>query len=191
VDIRRFLFKYRSYTPIPLLAAALALAEPTAASAAAGLALVLAGEGLRFWGVAYAGCTTRITASVAGHRLVTDGPFAHVRNPLYCGNFVLSLGLLVAAWAWMPWLALVFILLFALQYGFIVNLEEQFLEEKFGEAYRAYRAAVPAWAPRPTPYPGRESLAPDWKRALRSERNTLQSIVIVLALIAVRAALRG
>jgi protein-S-isoprenylcysteine O-methyltransferase Ste14 len=183
MDVRKILFKYRSYTPIPFILAALILAEPTRISFFVGFALVVAGESIRFWGVAYAGGKTRTTSSVGGSRLVTAGPFAHVRNPLYCGNFLLWIGFLIAGWAWMPWMALIGIAFFAFQYSCIVHLEEEYLSKTFGDTYEAYRRSVRRWIPALRGYRSPEQMLPDWKRALKAERNTFQAIAILFVLI--------
>jgi protein-S-isoprenylcysteine O-methyltransferase Ste14 len=186
MDIRQWLFKYRSYTPIPLILAVLILARPTRASFFGGLALVLTGESLRFWGVLYAGSATRTTSTAGACRLVSDGPYSHTRNPLYTGNFILSSGLVVMCWAWMPWMLLVFVLLFWLQYGRIVELEETFLAERFGKRYKLYRENVPKWLFRFKAFKSPEQSNPKFINALKSERNTLQAITAVVALILVR-----
>jgi protein-S-isoprenylcysteine O-methyltransferase Ste14 len=113
MDLRTLFFNYRSYTPIPLLLAILIWANPSSASLAVGLVLTMIGESLRIWAVRHAGGATRTTGRPgAGAELITHGPFAYVRNPLYLGNFILSFGLCVMAWAWMPWMLLVFVALF-------------------------------------------------------------------------------
>jgi protein-S-isoprenylcysteine O-methyltransferase Ste14 len=185
LDIRKFFFKHRGVTPVPLLLAALILADPSWTSFWVGAAITVIGESIRFWGVAYAGATTR-TTNVGGSRLVTDGPYARVRNPLYIGNFIVSAGWTVMAWPWMPWMGLIAVSFFALQYACIVNLEEEFLSEKFGVAYEAYRRTVPRWIPRRTPAPSPEKTKPNWRRALQSERNTFQAIAAVAVLILLR-----
>lgn len=186
MDLRKFFFRFRSYTPIPLIVAALVFARPSWTSILTGMVLMLIGEGIRFWGVAYAGSGTRVTTEASGSRLITNGPFAHIRNPLYCGNFLLWCGFLVASWAWMPWMALVLFLFFFFQYGRIVDFEEEYLSKKFGASYEAYRKAVPRWIPGLRGYKGPEKSDPNWKRALRSERDTLQAILAVLVLVFLR-----
>jgi len=186
VDVRRLFFRFRSYTPIPLIVLALIFARPSWRSFGAGLGMMLFGEVLRFWGVAFAGSATRTTGQAGGDRLITDGPFGYVRNPLYLGNFFLSLGYLVMTWAWMPWMLVVLTSLFGLQYGFIVHLEEEYLSKRFGSEYDHYRRSVRRWIPRLFPYPASQKSLPCWGKALRSERNTLQAIVAVTALLVVR-----
>lgn len=188
MDIRKFFFRYRSYTPIPLILLAVWGAKPSWVSLVGGFLLVLLGESVRFWGVAYAGPATRTTQKVSCARLVTEGPYAYVRNPLYSGNFFVGMGFFVMAWAWMPWMLFAFFVLFLFQYSAIVHLEEEFLLQKFGKKYRTYQKQVPRWIPRRSSYQGNKqnSMRPDWKMALRSERNTLQTIGIVILCILFR-----
>lgn len=189
MTIGHFFFKHRSYTPIPLLAAVLVLADPTWVSFTAGLGIVLAGEAMRLWGVLYAGSATRTTGEVGAGRLVTDGPFSHVRNPLYAGNFLLSLGLVIMSWAWMPWMLILFLGLFGVQYTFIVKEEERFLSDRFGDQYAEYSARVRRWIPRIRGFSNSEPSQPALAKALRSERNTLQAVASVTALVILRWAL--
>ena len=75
--------------------------------------------------------------------LVTDGPFRFTRNPLYIAAAGVYLG--VALWVdgLIPLLLLAPVLL--LLHWAIVLPEERYLEAKFGEPYRAYRAQVRRW----------------------------------------------
>lgn len=110
-----------------------------------GLMSVLSGELLRIWALSYSGESTRsryLNASV----LVTTGPYAFSRNPIYVGNFLLGLGLVVLseAFIFIP----IFVGLFILFYHKIVSEEEVFLDERFGAAYRHYWLTVPGWIPK-------------------------------------------
>ncbi len=180
MDIRALLFKFRSYTPIPLLLAILLLANPTPASLIFGFIVAVLGESLRLWGVRHAGGATRTTGSVgAGAVLITHGPFAFVRNPLYLGNFLLSLGLCLMSNAWMPWMLFVFIALFAWQYSMIISLEEEHLQQRFGEVYTNYLKNVPRFLPRLTPFQKQNVQVMPLQRALKIESNTLLSFTAV------------
>ncbi|HNW59291.1 MAG TPA: isoprenylcysteine carboxylmethyltransferase family protein [bacterium] len=183
---RETFFKYRSFTPIPLILAALILADTTVWSFFSGLAVALLGEGVRLWSVRYAGSATRTTGAVGADVLVTDGPYGHLRNPLYLGNFLLSLGILIMAWPWMPWMMLIFILLFGLQYGAIISLEEDFLRNKFGAVYTDYERHVPSLLPRLTSWGQGVRQPTPLHKALRTERNSLQSFSAVTILILLR-----
>jgi protein-S-isoprenylcysteine O-methyltransferase Ste14 len=182
-----WMFRYRSYTPIPFLIAMVVCARPTLMSMCAGFGVVALGEAIRFWGVSIAGSETRTTGTVGGTYLITTGPFAHVRNPLYVGNMLLYAGVGIMSMALFPWLLLGAVLWFVLQYTLIVLKEEEYLAGHFGEAYAEYRRNVHRFLPRLRPYhdaakaPKRVSIA----EGLASERRTLQAIgLVILALIA-------
>lgn len=75
--------------------------------------------------------------------IIRDGPYARTRNPIYLGMvaFQLGLGLGLAS----PWtLLLVPVVAVTLHVG-VVRREEAYLEGKFGEVYRAYKARVRRW----------------------------------------------
>ena len=75
--------------------------------------------------------------------LVTDGIFGRLRNPMYVGLAFLVSGLGIAfASDW----TLVMLVAAALVIHFgVVKREERYLEAKFGDAYRQYKARVPRY----------------------------------------------
>lgn len=75
--------------------------------------------------------------------LVTGGIFRFSRNPIYFGLTSAYLGVALRARS-LPALALLPVAL-ALTDRFVVDPEERYLEERFGDEYRAYRARVPRW----------------------------------------------
>jgi protein-S-isoprenylcysteine O-methyltransferase Ste14 len=187
------MFKYRSYTPLPFLLAMVIFARPTIASMCVGFAVVLLGEAIRFWGVSIAGSETRTTGTVGGTYLITTGPFAYVRNPLYVGNMLLYAGVGIMSMALFPWLLLAAVLWFVMQYTLIVLQEEEYLAGHFGEAYATYRRNVHRFLPRLTPY---RDASPAPKRVsmtdgLASERRTLQAIGLVIILLLVLFVVRS
>jgi protein-S-isoprenylcysteine O-methyltransferase Ste14 len=177
--IGQFFFKSRSFTPVPFLIIIVIFAAPSRWSVLPGGLLMIAGESLRLWGVGYAGFITR-TRNVGADLLVTNGPFALIRNPLYAGNFFLSFGACVAFNALMPWTLLCFVLLYGVQYHFIVRLEEATLERKFGDAYRRYASSVPRFFPRFTPYDQPSAVPFNAAVAFANERKTFVSIAVIL-----------
>lgn len=193
MDIRRLMFTARSYTPIPFLLVMIVFARPTLASLVWGGMMVLLGEGLRFWGVSIAGSETRTTGRVGGTYLITSGPFAFVRNPLYVGNLLLYGGIGIMSLALFPWLFIAAVAWFSVQYYLIVTQEEEYLLQEFGDAYTHYRAHVPRFVPRITPYrdPAPAPKARDFGEGLSSERRTLQALVIVTGLLVALFLLRN
>jgi len=184
-SIRTWMFTYRSYTPLPFLVAMVIFARPTLLSLCIGLAVILLGEAIRFWGVSIAGSETRTTGRVGGTYLITTGPFAFVRNPLYVGNILLYSGVGIMSMSLFPWLQLGALAWFILQYTMIVLQEEAYLAERFGEAYATYRRNVHRFLPRLTPYRD-ASPAPkavNIAEGFASERRTLQAITLVILLL--------
>jgi protein-S-isoprenylcysteine O-methyltransferase Ste14 len=191
-DIRQLVFTYRSYTPLPFLLLMMVFAQPTPSSLMAGFAVLLAGEAIRFWGVSIVGSETRTTGSVGGTYLITTGPYAYVRNPLYVGNMLMYAGVGIMSLAWWPWLPLAALVWFYVQYTLIVTREEEYLAGRFGETFADYCRHVRRFVPRLTPY---RTAAPPSKflnfaEGLSSERRTLQALVIVTALVLILYFLR-
>jgi len=124
--------------------------------------------------------------------LITNGPFAFVRNPLYLGNMLIYGGIGVMSLALFPWLLFVALGWFYLQYTLIVSKEEEYLAVAFRDDFLAYRRAVRRFLPRLTPY--RSSRAPDktanLREGLASERRTLQAVGLVTVALVVLYVIR-
>jgi protein-S-isoprenylcysteine O-methyltransferase Ste14 len=186
----RWLFRHRTAAPLPIALAVLTLrvgeAAPNRWLAAAGLALVAAGELLRVCAVRHIGTISRTRSDRLGP-LVDRGPFAVVRNPLYIGNIAIWTGFAITAR--LLWLApLVFIVLGA-AYHAIVRWEERLLESRLGDTYRAYALRVPRWIPairarQWTGSPGSSRFS--WRDTLFSERGTLIAIAAGYVLLALK-----
>jgi protein-S-isoprenylcysteine O-methyltransferase Ste14 len=82
--------------------------------------------------------------------LVVTGLYRHVRNPIYVAVVAIILG---QATLFGDWRLIVYgALLWLAFHVFVVAYEEPTLEQTFGSEYEAYRAAVPRWIPRITPW---------------------------------------
>lgn len=179
-------FRARSVTPVVVIL--VVLLWPTSGGlswqrAAASLALVIAGEWCRIRAVGVAGKCTRTRGSNV-KELVTSGPFAHVRNPLYIGNFVLAYGLVVLSKV--DWLLWAFPVAFFFQYAAIVAWEESVLLGSFGGEYERYRSEVRAWMPSPRAYSNPSDHSFRREIALRSERDSLRTVVVLIAVLALK-----
>jgi len=187
-DIATKIFKYRSYTPIPFVILMLIFENATITSLIIGFVIAVSGELIRLWGVSWAGSETRTTGGVGGTYLVISGPFAHVRNPLYVGNILMYLGLGIMSMSLFPYLQIVAILFFIMQYQFIVKEEEGFLIKKFGDDYQKYLQNVPRFFPRVTKYKDKSIPQPNYSLSagLKSETRTLQAFGTVALLIVIK-----
>ncbi len=200
--IGRFLFRIRSYSPLPVIAVILVLlaGDPSGfvqgsaqlPLAVAGLVACVVGQLLRGWVLGQVrNGTSGQNDYLEAVALNTGGPYAHVRNPLYVGNFLICLGLaLLAGHVPAGALGLGF---FAFEYAFIVPAEEGFLRAQFGEAYQAYCRSVPRWLWRPRAANDLPLASHfDWQRALRKEHNPLAAWLSgVLVLAGLKAWLHG
>jgi protein-S-isoprenylcysteine O-methyltransferase Ste14 len=188
VRLGGWLFRQRSWLPLPIIAALVLLPHPPRSTlvVCVGLALVTLGEALRVWGVRHIGVVSRTRSDRLGP-LVASGPFGHVRNPLYLGNVALWLGFTIAAG--LLWLAPLILLVLAVEYHPIVRWEEGLLTERLGEPYRAYCGQVPRWLPAmrsvvsrpPGASPVSNGQAPGaftWRDTLFSERSTLLAVAL-------------
>lgn len=113
-----------------------ALSRPPVAWQWSGVALCLAGFALAIWARLYLGGNWGIPMSMRqGHELVTSGPYARVRHPIYSGLMLAGLGSVLALGVlWLP--ALVLIGVF---FVFSARTEEKMLCEQFPDAYPPYR----------------------------------------------------
>ncbi|HEX6636387.1 MAG TPA: isoprenylcysteine carboxylmethyltransferase family protein [Steroidobacteraceae bacterium] len=137
----------------------LALIAATAVIGPAGMA------GWHYYGMGIAGfvlvclaCLGRVWCSVfiAGHKdadLVTTGPYARCRHPLYAFSIVGALGLGLTSRSWLLCIATVLLIAALLIYA--ASCEEQFLADAFPEQFRIYVASTPnMW------WPGRAMVLP-------------------------------
>jgi len=177
------LFRFRSFTPVPVIAlVAWVLWRSRGSSGpggpavdaaldALGLVVAAAGQALRFYTLSLVreGSSGQGTVLESTH-LNVRGPYSRVRNPLYLGNLGICLGLLLIAHD--PWAYAIGLGFFFGEYHFIIRAEERFLLERHGDAYRDFLARVPRWVPRLTSaYPGPLNDRFDWRRGLKKEHN--------------------
>ena len=185
MKLGELLFKSRGYTPIPFLLVALIFAVPQTQLIVFGLLMIFSGEFMRLWGVSYAGAATR-TREAGAPELVSNGPFAYVRNPLYIGNILIYVGAVVLSGVWFPYLAIIVFIFFYLQYTFIISHEEETLEDLFKDSYIEYKKNVPRFFPKFTAYKDKSNISPQVKKAFRSERSTFIAMGFFLILFVLR-----
>jgi protein-S-isoprenylcysteine O-methyltransferase Ste14 len=82
--------------------------------------------------------------TVPPDRLLTDGPYAYTRNPMYLGHLIFMLGLAVTFWSWF---ALALLVANAIWFRRRVIDDEARLCAQFGTEYTDYQARVKRWIP--------------------------------------------
>lgn len=144
--------------------------------------MILAGEGLRIWGVGTVGSVTR-TRGDHVPQLVHSGPYRYTRNPLYIGNVLLyaGCGLLFGFIT----LSVILTAYACIQYHYIVQFEEFLLQQTFGEAFDVYASQVPRWWIAEHTYSD-SGHGFSLRKALQSERSTFISMSVILGGFAIK-----
>jgi len=112
------------------------------------LAIALLGLGIRVYTVGHVpeGTSGRTTSKPKAQELNTTGMYSVVRNPIYLGNFIIWVGIVLLARAAL--LAGVCVLAFFIYYERIIVAEEEFLSEKFGLLFTQWAEKTPMIIPR-------------------------------------------
>ncbi|MDA8098848.1 MAG: isoprenylcysteine carboxylmethyltransferase family protein [Nitrospiraceae bacterium] len=138
-----------------------------------GAFLTIAGEWLRLW--------------AAGHlrknkQLTTTGPYSYVKNPLYIGTLLITLG--YSAMAMNQWIMIAGFVWFFIYYApYKKKQENEKLIGSFGDSWKVYDAAVPDYFPRFSAYPGKGTNR--WSWDVVKENSEHETAVAVLAGLAV------
>lgn len=124
------------------------------------LIVVITAQLYRTWAAGFVGTAARGRETHADV-LLTNGPYAHVRNPMYLGNLFITSALAMMSGFWyappIAWASYAFV------YGNVIPYEEAYLREQFGEAYQAYCRAVPRLLPTLRGYPHRQGVFQLWE----------------------------
>lgn len=122
--------------PIPLM--------PRGLARLLGLPILGAGIALLFWFFfTLKNAGTPVDPREPVERLVTHGPFERTRNPGYVSMAMIYTGISLLGNALWPMLFLPAAVA-VIQKG-VIEREERYLEEKFGDDYRRYKSEVPRW----------------------------------------------
>lgn len=186
-----FLFRYRSFLPLLVLVAGIALFIfaningslpdwiPYSCVEYCSLIFSLGGLLIRIIAVGHTPANTsgRNTKQQLADELNTTGIYSTLRHPLYLGNFFMWLGAVVLVGN--AWFLLTFALAYWIYYERIMYAEEQFLRRKFGQPYLDWADSNPAFIPsfkkyQPSKYPF------SWKKILRKEKNGILAIFVLL-----------
>jgi len=189
-----WLFRYRSYLPLLILPLMLwALPRSIHFTDFCGpvviriynlicILIALVGLIVRILTVGYTprGTSGRNTKQQRATVLNTKGMYALVRHPLYLGNFLIYLGIIL--FVKVGWFILIAILLFWIYYERIMLREEEFLRKKFGEEYSTWAAQTPAFIPRLNNWQ-RPDFDFSWRKVIKKEVTGLVTLVLAFTLI--------
>ena len=121
---------------------------------------------LRTWGTSYLRAEVMSDTRIHTEKLLADGPYRHVRNPLYLGNIIMAIAIGVMASRVGFVILTVGIFIFTLR---LLLREEAELAKDQGEAYLRYCAAVPRLLPSPWPRVPAAGNQAHWLQGFRAE----------------------
>lgn len=132
----RIIYKWRVRITLLFVILAAVLAKPELGSILEGAALTVMGLMIRMW--------------ACGHlekekKLTTSGPYRYTRNPLYFGNLLIGLGVVIGARSW--WVLGAAFVVFVIFYPVIILSEKKKMEELFPLEYVEYGRSVPLFFP--------------------------------------------
>ena len=106
-----------------------------------GLTIILFGQYLRISARGY-----KLEKHLEKAVLITDGPYALSRNPMYLASFLIGLGLTILLLKW--WTLPTYIVFFLVWYWPQIHNEQERLKKKFGQEYTCYCKTTPCFFPR-------------------------------------------
>ena len=112
------------------------LARPAWTSIFLGVLISLLGLAVRAWASGHL---------IKEKALAVSGPYRYSRNPLYVGNFLLGIGIVVGTRSW--WVLGLFIIYYGVFYPLIIRRERDRMRELFPQQYEEYRKKVPLFFP--------------------------------------------
>lgn len=181
----RFIFNTRRYYRIILLILGVTLkffilqSTTTLLLWVIGFIFVLSGLAFRIHSAGYLH-GRHIVTKIEAEFFCASGPYSYIRNPLYLGNFVVDLGIVITFNIW--WLFPVYFAEFIFLYSIIIPYEEKFLKKQFGKTYEEYKSQIPAVFPSRKKYKCEEKVIPNRIASFRSELPLIISLVLVYIL---------
>jgi protein-S-isoprenylcysteine O-methyltransferase Ste14 len=134
--VKEVLNRWRVRIGLIVAIAVILFARPTWIALVEGIFISLVGLSVRAW--------------ASGHlrkekELAVSGPYRYSRNPLYLGNFILGIGIVVGARSW--WVLGLFVAYFGVFYPLIIRREKDRMKHLFPEQYEEYKKRVPSFFP--------------------------------------------
>jgi protein-S-isoprenylcysteine O-methyltransferase Ste14 len=128
--------------------------------------LVAFAAALRTWAAAWLASDVVHDQKLHADRLVADGPYRRLRNPLYLGTLLLGVGfgMLASRSGW-----LFITLALGVEIQRLIRREESALLAAQGDTYRAYHASVPSLVPALFPRLPSSGRSPQWRQAFGGE----------------------
>ncbi len=144
LSARETAYRLRGVLPLPLLLLSILWSQPDATSLVVGAAIVALGQAVRAWVAGYLG--GQAVDQREGLALIVHGPYGLMQHPRYLGNFLIGIGLSIAANWWIGYVLYAAYCVFALKV--LIPVEEGLLLRMYGEQYQQYQLHVHRLWPR-------------------------------------------
>lgn len=145
-------------------------------------AALVAGMGVALW--TWARAYSPIESDAGSHHgpevLIADGPYRYVRNPIYLGSLLLTIGFgfFQSRLGFLLLIPLAVIFLYRL-----IDFEEAKLRERYGNAFLAYCRDVPRLLPALRPLASAGTREPRWRHAITREAYLWGYVVTLIAFV--------
>ncbi|MDE2314397.1 MAG: isoprenylcysteine carboxylmethyltransferase family protein [Elusimicrobia bacterium] len=153
-------FSLYAIDPVPMAGAVGAWVLPL------GAALTFAAAGLRTWAAAYLDSEVVHDRALHSDALVADGPYRHLRNPLYLGTILIAAGLGMAASRSGFWVLTAGMIVITVR---LMGREEAHIAAAQGAGYREFCRLVPRIVPSLRPRVPAGGLKARWGQAFAGE----------------------
>ena len=187
-----FLFKHRSYLPVIIIIAGLAVYIQNEMTSDVlpqqqgeiykfiCLAVALIGLLIRVHAVVHAAKNTsgrNTTVGQVADEVTSTGLYSICRHPLYVGNFFMWLG--IAGFTQEPWFIVAFTFMYWVYYERIMYAEEAFLTEKYGDKYTDWASRTPAFIPAFSKWI-KPQYSFSWPKIIKQEKTGIMNLFIVI-----------
>lgn len=187
-----FLFKHRSYLPVIIIIAGLAVYIQNEMTSDVlphqqgevykfiCLAVALLGLLIRVHAVGHAAKNTsgrNTTVGQVADEVNSTGLYSICRHPLYVGNFFMWLG--IAGFTQEPWFIVAFTFMYWVYYERIMYAEEAFLTEKYGNKYADWASKTPAFIPAFSKWI-KPQYSFSWPKIIKQEKTGIMNLFIVI-----------
>ena len=151
-NLKKIIYRWRVRTGFICLILAIILASPNLPFLLGGIGICFLGLLIRTWSSGYLRKEKELAIS---------GPYQYTRNPLYLGNFIIGISVVIATLSW--WVLGIFIAYFVLFYPLAIKKEKERMKELFPREYGEYKKKAPLFFPSWKPFhlPGKNKFS--WK----------------------------
>ncbi len=151
--LKKIIYRWRVRISLLCVILAVVLADPKLWSLLVGLGMTIVGLLLRTWACGYL---------EKERELITTGPYRFTRNPLYLGNLLIGIGVVVGARS--LWVLALTLVLFLIFYPVVIITEKQKMRKLFPEEYSTYMEKVPLFFPTFNPSYRGQNISFQWSK---------------------------